>query len=167
MRRAGPLLVSLALALSVGVMVAACGGNDGTQAFEEDVVSARDRTDSALAQITEPRSVDDLIVRMRIARDEIATASGEVAAAEAPESLADEKRQLAGALSRLATEVGGAADAFEELGPGAEAVRTLDFQTWNGVQKALEDLRAEGIEVEPLGRHGGEPGGTDTGAPDG
>ena len=62
----------------------------------------------------------------------------------------------------LANEVGETADTFEELGPAAAEIRTLDFQAWNRVQAALERLRDAGIDVEPLRRHGGEP--TDSGS---
>ncbi|HWH05803.1 MAG TPA: hypothetical protein VNT23_05135 [Gaiellaceae bacterium] len=155
------LLVLAALAaLAVGALAAGCGGDaDSTEeAFEQEVVAARDRTDSALAQITTPTSEDDLLVRIRLARDEVASASGELAVVEAPEDLRDEQRALAGALSALSTELDGTANTLETLGPGVAGVRTLDFETWDRVQRALETLREAGVEVEPLRRHGGEGG---------
>ena len=150
----------LALVLALVAIVGACGGDDSRAQFAEDVVAARDRVDSALAQVTQPKSVEDLILRLRIARDEISTAAPTSPAADAPEDLTDEQRRLSASLTNLATEVGGVADALEELGPGAADIRTLNFENWNRVQAALENLRDAGIEVEPLGRHGGESGGS-------
>ena len=151
MRRMRPAVI-LAFVLLLSVAGAGCGG-DSKEEFEQAVIAARDRTDGALAQVTQPTSAEDLVARLRIARDEVATASAEVGTAEAPDSLVDERRRLAASLSALSSELDGTADTLETIGGGAASIRTLDFPAWNRVQDTLTALRSEGVEVEPLRRH--------------
>lgn len=154
--RAFRILVAL---LVLALLAAGCSGDDSKDTFEREVVAARDTADSAFANIRQPASTQDLILRLRTGRDEIADASGTVAVAEAPDGLSEEKRRFAGALSDLAQEFDAAANTVELVqgGPAGEQgqVETLVFDNWEKVQNALAALREEGIEVEPLRRHSG------------
>jgi hypothetical protein len=145
--------------LVLAALVAGCSGEDSADSFEQDVVAARDTADSALANIRRPESAQDLILRLRTAGDDLATASGTVAASEAPGDLADEKRRLVGALSNMSKELDAAANTIElvQTGPAGEQgqVQSLIFDTWDTVNAALAALRTEGIDVQPLRRHGG------------
>jgi hypothetical protein len=147
-----------AIILALAALAAGCSGDDSRESFEQEVVAARDTADSALANIREPESTQDLILRLRAGRDEVANASGTVAVADAPDELFEERRRFAGALSDMAQELDAAANTIELVqgGPAGEQgqVETLIFDTWDKVQNALAALRGEGIDVEPLRRHG-------------
>ena len=152
-RAAGILVAVLALA--------GCSGDDDKAAFEREVVSARNTADSSFAYIKRPDSTDDLVRRLRTSGDRLERVSGSVAEADAPDDLADERRQLALALSEMSKEMNAAANSIEFVqeseGTGAGApVESLIFDTWDSVQSVLTDLRGQGIDVEPL-RPGGGP----------
>jgi hypothetical protein len=151
--RAFPILLVVLAALAAG-----CSGDESKDSFEQEVVAARDTADSALANIRQPKSTDDLILRLRAGRDELANASGAIAVADAPEDLTEERRRFANALSDMSKEMDAAANSIELVQgePGAESeVRSIIFDTWDTVQAALMALQDEGIDVQPLGRHGG------------
>ena len=155
-----PLRVA-AIALALLGLVAGCGGGDDTKdAFEAKVVDARNAADSSFAFIKRPKSTEDLVERLRTSRDKIANASGSVAAAEAPQELADEQSRLARALSEMSKEMEAAANSIQLVidgqSPGVGPVETLVFDTWDSVQAVLNDLRAAGIDVALL-RPGGGP----------
>ncbi len=148
------------IVLALAALGAGCSGGDDTkETFEHEVVAARDTADSALANLKQPESTNDLIVRLRTGRDELATASGSIAIADAPADLAEERRRFAGALSDMSQEMDAAANSIELVqgGPAGEQghVQSLIFDTWDTVQAALAALRDEGIDVQPLRRHGG------------
>lgn len=160
MRRFFTRSTAFAIVLAVAALGAGCsGGDDSKESFEDEVVAARDTADSALANLRQPDSTQDLILRLRTGRDELADASGTIAVTEAPEDLAEERRRLAGALSEMSQEMDAAANSIElvEGSDGSEQshVQTLVFDTWDRVQAALDALRDEGIDVQPLRRHGG------------
>ena len=153
-RAAGILVAVLALA-------GCSGGDDDKAAFEQEVVSARNTADSSFAYIKRPDSTNDLVRRLRASGDRLERVSGSVAEADAPDDLADERRQLALALSEMSKEMNAAANSIEFVqegeGTGADApVESLIFDTWDSVQSVLTDLRGQGIDVEPL-RPGGGP----------
>jgi hypothetical protein len=102
--------------------------------------------------------MDDLVVRLRRNGDRLATASGTIASSEAPDDLAEERTQLAGALTAMSKEMDAAANSIELVlkgQAGGAQVERLIFETWDTVQAALNDLRAAGIDVRPLRRGGG------------
>jgi hypothetical protein len=152
-------LRSFSILLALVAVVAACSGDDSQESFAQEVVAARDTADSALANIRRPESSQDLIIRLRTGRDDLATASGTIASADAPEDLSDERRRLAAALSSMSEELDAAANTIElvQTGPAGEQgqVQSFIFDTWDTVQGALAALREQGIDVEPLRRHGG------------
>lgn len=160
MRPASTGLRAVAMALALVALGAGCGGDDTEESFEQEVVAARNTADSSFAFIKRPKSTEDLVKRLRTSRDRIADASGSVAAAEAPDDLADEQGRLVRALSEMSKEMGAAANSIQLViegeAPGVGPVETLVFDTWDSVQAVLNDLRAEGIDVAPL-RPGGGP----------
>ena len=136
------------------------GGDDSGEAFEREVVSARDTTDSSFAYIKRPESTQDLIRRLRTGGERIERASGSLAETDAPADLADEHTQLVAALNAMSEEMNAAANSIELVqnddATAAFPVETLIFDTWDSVQDVLTELRDEGVDVEPL-RPGGGP----------
>ena len=142
--------------------LAGCAGGEGGDhsAFEEEVVSARNTTDSSFAYIKRPDSTEDLVRRLRTSGDRLERASGSLAETSAPENLEAEQEHLVGALREMAKEMDGAANSIELVQNGDSTpglpVETLVFDTWDKVQAVLTALRSEGVHVEPL-RPGGGP----------
>ncbi len=104
--------------------------------------------------------MDDLIVRLRRNGDRLAAASTTIAGTEAPDDLTEERGRLAVALTAMSKEMDAAANSIElvqsgETGGAGSQVETLVFETWDTVQAALDDLRADGVDVLPLRRGGG------------
>ena len=132
------LLCAIVLA-TVAVLLAGCGGGGGqpsVREYEAAVVSARDRTDYALARITRAQSKDELLNRM-------------------DDAYAADNDKLVMRLHGLANDVGLTADQVRL--PGQEnflaGARGLSFENWDKVNLALASLVGEGIHVQLLGRH--------------
>src|ERR687897_3721286 len=89
-RALGILALAAAALLAGGCM----GGDDSGEAFEREVVSARDTTDSSFAYIKRPESTEDLVRRLRTSGQRIERVSGTLADADAPADLADEHTRL-------------------------------------------------------------------------
>jgi hypothetical protein len=149
-RRLIPLLLVLILALAA----AGCGGGPSEEEFAAQVRDSRDRTDTALENITTSEDWDQLLLRIRAASDQIRSAAQDLDEVGAPGEYEDEARELVTSLRGLADEVGNTAAALEEE-PTFEQqpVSALEFAFWDRTQEALEALRAEGIDVSPLQRH--------------
>jgi hypothetical protein len=152
--------LGILLALAAAALLAGCAGDDNKEQFEREVVSARDTTDSSFAYIKRPESTEDLIRRLRTSGERIQRASGSLAETDAPGDLADERTRLVVAMRAMSKEMTGAANSIE-LVHGSEStsglpVETLVFDTWDGVQNVLTELREAGIDVQPL-RPGGGP----------
>lgn len=150
-RRLVPLL------LAVLVLASGCGGTGpvSAQVLEESVVLVRDRTDYALAGITQARSKEELLERMDDASDAIDDAAADLDRIAAPAAygravgiLVDSLHQLAFDLRATAAQI--RQPGFEELLTGT---RGLSFESWDAVNRSLGELRREGIEVPPLARH--------------
>ena len=147
-----PCLAALAL-------LAGCGGGGASkEEFQQDVVDARDRVDAGLEQVTKAGDFEELLDRLEIAAVETRKASTDLGEADAPSDLREAKRQLQEALAALSEEIVGTVETFDSLGPAVPITRGLNFDAWNTVQNELADLRAAGIAVQPLGRHGGDVG---------
>ena len=160
MRPVSMRLLALAMiSFALVALGAGCGG-DENGAFEDEVVAARDTADSAMAYIRRPKSTEDLVVRLRTNGERLATASGTIAQADAPDDMVEGKVRLATALTAMSKEMNAAANSIELViegqTPGVGPVETLVFDTWDTVQAALDELRDAGIDVEPL-RPGGGP----------
>lgn len=145
---------------AIVALTAGCSGDDHEEAFQREVVSARDTADSSFAYIKRPESTEDLIRRLRTSRDRLARVSGSVAEVETPDDFVEERRLLADALREMSKEMDAAANSIEfvqdsDAGAGTP-VETLVFDTWDAVQNVLTELRDQGIDVQPL-RPGGGP----------
>lgn len=138
-------LSALALALLAG-----CGGSK--EDFTQDIVAARDRAQTGLAQVTDATSFDDLVARLRVAAKEVRGAATDVREADAPQDLADEEEALADALLALSDEVAAAANTFEDSPETFSFARGFEFEAWHVVQDRLADLRRAGVQVRPLER---------------
>jgi hypothetical protein len=149
-RRLLPLLLVAFVAVASG-----CGGDAPTQEeFETQVQQTRDRTDGTLQNITTATSWDELLLRIRAAADETRAAAEQLDETGAPDGLEDEARELVISLRGLADELAATADALEEETTFDEQpVSGLDFAFWDRAQEALEALREQGVDVEPLARH--------------
>ena len=153
-----PARAAAILALAA-LLVAGCGGDDGDMdAFEQEVIAARDTVDSSFAYIKRPESTEDLIRRLRTSRDRVRRASTAVGEADAPSDLEDEGRRLSVGLRQMSQEMEAVANSIELVHNGSPTtpVETVVFETWDTVQNSLTDLRDEGVEVRPL-RPGGGP----------
>ena len=150
-----PIIVAL-VAAAVAV-AAGCGGGSATTAEElgRSVVSARDRVDFALARITEAQSKDDLLERMDEAAGAIDGAASDLDDVGAPERLDADLGALVGSLRQLAFDVQATADQIRQPGFSdfLAGTKGLSFESWVAVNRALEALDAQGIEVAPLARH--------------
>lgn len=147
------------IALATTMLAAGCGGGGGDmEAFEQEVVAARDTVDSSFAYIKRPDSTEDLVRRLRTSRDRVQRASAAVADADAPDDLEDESRRLALGLRQMSQEMEAVANSIElvQSGDPNTPVQSVVFETWDTVQNTLTDLRDEGVEVRPL-RPGGGP----------
>ena len=160
MRLVSSRLRLVAIAFALVLLGAGCGGDDeSTDVFQQDVVEACNTADEAFAYIRRPESSKDLIARLRTNRDRLATASGTIAAAEAPEDLAEERQRPGRRAQRHVEGDGGGRELdrarTERAGRGAGQVESLIFETWDAVNAALSDLREGGIAVPPLRPGGG------------
>jgi hypothetical protein len=153
------------LARAAGILAAAtlvvggCSFGDDGEAFEREVISARDTADSSFAYIKRPESTEDLVRRLRTSRDRLERVSGSLAETEAPDELSDEQKRLVAALAAMSKEMDGFANSIELVIEGQNQsqapVETLVFDSWDQVQNVLTELRGEGVDVEPLRPGGG------------
>ncbi len=153
------LVIGCVAALAAGMLVlAGCGGSSvlSKQEYADSVVSARDRVDFALAQITVGSGdVEDLIERMEAAAGRIDEAADDFDSGGSASGFDDETEELVDAYHQLAAGLDGTAhDASVE---GMEALLTgtnaLQFPGWNKANRVLASLDEQGIAVEPIGSH--------------
>ncbi len=146
------LVIGAVAALAAGTLVlAGCGGSSvvSKQDYTDSVVSARDRVDFALAQITVGSGdVDDLVVRMETAADQIDEAADDFDGGGSADGFDDETSELVDAYHQLAAGLAGTAhDAsvagMEGLLTGTNA---LQFPGWT---KANRVLRASTTRAFP------------------
>jgi hypothetical protein len=153
------LLIGAAAALAAGTLaLAGCGGSSvvSKQDYKDSVVSARDRVDFALAQITVGSgNLEDLVARMETAADRIDDAANDFDSGGSAKGFDDETDQLVDAFHQLAAGLDGTAhDAsvggMEELLTGTNA---LQFPGWTKANHVLASLDQQGVSVEPIGSH--------------
>lgn len=150
--------LAIASMLLVAALAAGCGGSEATKEdLRQDVLVARNDTDAGLAQIVQASSVEDLLARMRIAASEVRGAASDVREADAPKALEDERDALASKLLALSEEIVSTVETLEAFPDQAAQASAFNFEQWNAVQAALTNLRTQGVDVPPLGRHKPEP----------
>jgi methyl-accepting chemotaxis protein len=152
-----PRGIAIVLVAAAAVLVAGCGGRSTPTAdeFGQSVVSARDRVDFALARITRAQSKDDLLERMDEAADAIDDTVRDLEDVGALRRLDAELGALIDSLRQLAFDVQATADQVRQPGFSdfLAGTKGLSFESWDAVNRALEALNAQGIEVAPLERH--------------
>ena len=151
-------LISLVLALGAVTIAAGCagGGSVSQEDFQRDVVTARDDVDAALAHITDaPSGKEELLERMESSAAEIDATAEALEREEAPDEFQDEQDRLVKGMRQLAVDLSQTAAQIRQ--PGFEGLlegtQGLSFQSWVDVNEALGDLREQGLDVDPLGRH--------------
>jgi hypothetical protein len=151
-------LISLILALGAVTIAVGCSGSDSVsqEDFEGDVATARDEVDSALAHITDnPSGREELLERMDASAAQIDRTAEQLDNREVPEGFADEQERLVKGMRQLAVDLSETAAQirqpdFEGL---LEGTQGLSFQSWVDINQVLGDLREQGFDVDPLGRH--------------
>jgi hypothetical protein len=148
----------LLVALAAAVLASGCGGSNppSVEDYTATVVDARDRVDFALARLTRAHSLAELLNRMDEASVAIDAAADDLDAHPAAKGLDDENAKLVRALHGLANDVSSTADQFRDpaFSQGvSNGLGGLSFETWTTTNKILDDLRSQGIAVEPLARH--------------
>jgi len=149
---------TLALALLSAVALAAAGCGETTTSvedFEDAVVTTRERVDFALERITKAQTKEEFLSRMDEAAVAIDAGARDVEETGAAEGFDDEADRLVSGLHALSTDLEATADQIRQ--PGFEnllsGVRGLSFESWVKVNRALGDLREQGIDVQPLAKH--------------
>jgi hypothetical protein len=142
--------------LALAFAAAGCGGSASPEEYEATVVETRDRADDALAHITaNPEGREELLTRMEEAGVAIEKAAEDLEDTDVPEGLEDKNAQLVTALEQLSVDLTATAEqirdpSFEGILDGTQG---LSFESWDQVNAVFQELRAEGIDVPPLGRH--------------
>lgn len=152
------LVIGAVAALASAFVLAGCGGSSAVskQDYTDSVVSARDRVDFALAQITVGSgSLGDLVERMETAADRIDDAANDFDSGGSANGFDDETDDLVDAYHQLAAGLAGTAhdasvEGMEDLLTGTNA---LQFPGWTKANRVLASLDDQGITVEPIGSH--------------
>jgi transposase len=148
--------VVAAAAVVIGAIIAFGGsGTASREDYQVAVVNARDRADFALARMTRATSLDELTTRLDEAAATIDDVAGDLDDIGAPDELEATNEQLVRALRALSGEVAGTAETlgdptFADVIP---TLNSLSFPQWEVVNRTLEQLNEQGIEVEQLPRH--------------
>ena len=150
--------VILTLALLASLVAAGCGGGGGnsTEDFQSSVVETRDTVDGALAHITDnPSGKEELLQRMDQAATTIDAAAESLDRKDAPEEMADDQQKLVTAYRQLAVDLSSTADQLRQpdFGGALQNAEGLSFESWEHANAALAELKKQGVEVQPLGRH--------------
>src|SRR5215210_5077642 len=145
-----------ALLVFAALLAAGCAGSesDSSADFNASVVEARDTVDGALAHITDnPSGKQELLQRMDEASVKIDVAAESLDRKEAPEGLDDEQGRLVKAFRQLAVDLTQTADQIRqpEFGGLLQGTQGLSFESWTDANKALGQLKQQGVDVEPLG----------------
>ena len=151
----GPMLALLVLGT---LLAAGCSGSGGNSkdAFADSVVETRNAVDGALTHITDnPSGKEELIQRMDEAAQDIDVAAESLERKSPPEDLQDEQNRLVKSYRQLSVDLATTADQlkqpdFQGLLQGTQG---LSFQSWVDVNNTLAQLKRQGIDVKPLGRH--------------
>ena len=148
----------LILAVLAVLAAAGCGGGSGnsSEEFQSSVVETRDTVDDALAHITDnPSGKEELLQRMEEAATKIDAAAESLSRKDAPEDMTDEQQKLVTSLRQLGVDLSQTADQLRQpdFGGVIQGAQGLSFESWEEANAALAQLKKQGIEVQPLGRH--------------
>jgi len=148
----------LAFLLLLILLAAGCGGSstDSRADFQDAVNETRNNVDQAMADITDnPSGKQELLQRMDEAATKIDASAEALDRKEAPKGLTDEQTRLVTALRQLAVDLSQTADQIRqpEFGNLLQGTQGLSFESWENANKVLQQLKQQGIEVQPLGRH--------------
>jgi hypothetical protein len=156
MRRAymiSAVLIAAAAAFLVLLAAGGFGGDTSRREFEVQVVHSRNRVDANLEFMTKAQTWDDLLERLDGAGDQAHNAADDLADKGAPSDLEDAAHELTLALRALGDELSATAEALDDPRFDSSSIQGLEFDNWNRVQRALKDLREQGIDVPPLERY--------------
>jgi len=146
----------IAVLLVLGFGVAACGGSKtlSSDDYHASVVRVRDRTDFALAEITQAKTREAFLDQMEASADLIDDAANDFDSAGSATGFDDESARLTKQLHQLAADLRGTAQQVQI--PGYEDLlnaKGLSFQSWVDINAILASLSKQGVRVEALGRH--------------
>lgn len=148
----------LTLAVLATLVAAGCGGGGGNSSedFDSSVVETRNIVDGALANITDnPSGKEELLQRMDDASTKIDAAAESLDRKDAPEGMTDEQQKLVTAYRQLAVDLSSTADQIRQpdFGGMFQGAQGLSFESWEHANAVLAQLKKQGVEVQPLGRH--------------
>ncbi len=111
-------VISVVAALVAGVALAGCGGTKtiSQDEFADQVVSARDRTDYALAQITKQQTKEAFLDQMLASADLVDDAASDFENAGTAEGFKDEAGKLTDQLFQLGADLRGTAEQIQTPG---------------------------------------------------
>jgi hypothetical protein len=146
------ILVAVATAAAAG----GCGGSKtlSMDDYHTSVVRVRDRTDYALAQVTQQKTKDAFLDQMETSADLIDDAANDFSNGGSAKGFRDESKQLTKQLHQLAADLRGTSQQVQI--PGYEDLlnaRGLSFGSWVKINTIFASLSKQGVEVDPLGRH--------------
>ncbi len=156
MRTRRTSLALATVAAAVAAVAAGCGGGGTSREdFEADVRETRDRVDTALASITKASSKEDLLNRMEDASAVVSVAADELDRERAPDEFDDEKDALVARLYELSSELEATSTDIQrpEFESIVGAAGGFSFESWDATNEVLQQLRQQGIDVQPLARH--------------
>jgi hypothetical protein len=145
--------VLFATMFALAAVVAGCGGDDvSREEYQTEVVEQRQRLEESLQAIVQAQTYEDVVDRLEIAGRTAQQSAEDLRETGAPSALDDEAKQLVFALEAFSVEVNNTADSLRrDIGANlGQKLEGLHFETWDDVDEALQDLRADGIAVEPL-----------------
>lgn len=147
--------VVVAAAVAIGIALAGGEGSSSQVDYQADVVVARDRVDYALERITKSQSADELVNRIEDAAQTVDNVGNDLGGVNPAKGFEDEHKKLVRTLHTFAAELTGTAETLRDptFAGTLSGINSLSFEQWNAVNRILEGLKEQGIEVEPLARH--------------
>jgi hypothetical protein len=153
----GVAIVALVTTAVVGIALG--GGKDTTtQAeYQATVVNARNRIDYALERIAESQSIDELTNRLDEAGALIDDAAGDLDDAAVAHGFEGDNVKLVTTLRSYSNALSGTAATLRDptLAPSLSGFNSLSYPQWNTVNRILAKMKRQGVDVQPLYRHGG------------
>jgi hypothetical protein len=149
------IIVTL-VAVAAAAVAAGCGGSKTLSMadYHTSVVRVRDRTDYALAQVTQQKTKAAFLDQMEASADLIDDAANDFSDDGSAKGFRDESKQLTKQLHQLAADLRGTSQQVQI--PGYEDLlnaKGLSFQSWVNINAILASLSKQGVAVDPLGRH--------------